>query len=617
MVFAKVVLGLPIEGPFDYLIPEELEPKVKIGARCIVPFRNRKMVGFIVGLSGQTDIKKVKPVYDIIDEAPLLSDEMLILTKEVSNYYLCSWGEAIETALPKGLRLTRAVNWKPENQFLEKHPKNIKSHTTLIHDLSKDGRWKIYLERITENIKNNKGTIFLTPYIEFAIEAQKMLKESLNQDIALLHSQQAINDSISEWVKIKNNRLNLVVGTRQAIFAPVNNLGLIIIDNESDESYKQGRTPHYNARGVAFMRAKINKANLLLADTSPSLEMYYLVKKKKYEYIFIGRNGYPEIKIIDIKRGDFYKRKQPLISMQLQNILTESLERKEKIIIFLNRKGFATCAICPNCHTTLRCGRCNVNLVYHFKEDKLICHYCNQKTEVPRICPTCNASYIRYSGMGTEKIESELSRIYPKAKISIVEGAAKLIPRDADILVSTAFIFKHRPINFDLIIVSSIDNTLNRADFRATEKAFAQLVELATLNPKKLIIQTFIPGHYCFSHLKELEEGLFYKKELTLRKQLNFPPFSHITLIKVRGKNRDRVKEGAQSLFDKLNKRNSDKAIRIVSCFPGQPSKLRGNFYWQILIKSKSMEKISGFLKKYLKGFSHSGIIVTVDVDPF
>ena len=616
MVFAKVVLGLPIEGPFDYLIPTELESKVKIGARCSVPFRNRKMVGFIVGLSGQTDIKKVKPVYDIIDEAPLLNNEMLILTREVSNYYFCSWGEAIETALPKGLRLARAVDWKPENQFSEKHPKNIKSRTTLIHDLSKDTRWQIYLERINENIKNNKTVIFLTPYIEYAIEFQKILKTSLNQDIALLHSQQTVCEGISEWGKIKNNQIKIVVGTRLAVFAPVNNLGLIIIDNESDESYKQEGTPHYNARDVAFMRAKINKADLLLADTSPSLETYYLVKKKKYEYIFIGRSGYPEIKIIDMKRGRFYKRKRPLISLQLQNILTESLERKEKIIIFLNRKGFATCAVCPNCSTTLRCSRCNVNLVYHFKEDKLICHYCNQKTEVPRLCPACNASYIRYSGTGTEKIESELSRIYPKAKISIIDNATKVIPRDADILVSTAFIFKHRPINFDLIIVSSIDNTLNRADFRATEKAFAQLVELVTLNPKKLIIQTFIPGHYCFSAIKELEEGLFYKKELTLRKQLNFPPFSHITLIKVRGKNRDRVKEGAQSLFDKLNKANCDKAIRIVSCFPGQPSKLRGNFYWQILIKSKRIEKISEFLKKCLKGFSHSGIIVTVDVDP-
>lgn len=617
MVFAKVVLGLPIEGPFDYLVPKDLEARIKLGVRCSIPFRNKRKVGFIVGISRKSSIVKVKPIYNIIDELPILSNDMLKLTREVAHYYFCSWGEAIEIALPESLRLPKAVNIEPLPPLKYRQTVKSKHHTILIHDLNSNERWKIYLEKINESINADKGVIFLTPYIESAIEVQKILKTQLNQDIALLHSQQNTKDSISEWQKIKNNQAKIVVGTRLAVFSPVYNLGLIIVDNEADQSFKQDQSPHYHARDVAFMRARLSKADLLLGSICPSLETFYLAKRKKVKYIFFKKKEFPEIKIIDMSKIYFDRRKKYFLSPPLQDILNSALERKEKIIIFSNRKGFATYAVCPNCQKVQRCPRCNVNLVYHFKEGRLICHYCNYKTEPPKLCPNCNAAYIRYSGMGTEKIESELSRLYPKARILIASRESKITPTDIDILIATSFIFRYPPINFDLIAIISIDNSLNRIDLRAAEKTFSCLLQLIALAPKRLIIQTFYPGHYCFNAIKNLDVNLFYRKELTFRKQLDFPPFSHMAVVKVRGRNQDKVRAETQSLFDRLRKFNKDKTIKIISCFPGQPSKLRGNFYWQILIKFKDIDKLAKFLKRNLKDYRRWGIIVTVDVDPF
>lgn len=616
MVFAKVVLDLPIEGPFDYLAPKELEAKIKLGVRCSVPFRNKKMIGFIVETSNKTSIKKVKFIHNIIDQAPLLDENMLMLTKKVSQYYFCSWGEAISAALPKSLRSSKAVELKPAPQAGPRAPTDLKNYITLIFALDRDMLWKAYLEKINENIHANRGVIFLTPQIQSAIEAHKILSNNIGKEIALLHSKQNINHSLLEWLKIKNNQVKIVVGTRLAVFAPVDNLGLIIVDNEADQSFKQDQVPHYNARDVAHMHAKLEKADLILGGFPASLESFYLAKKKKIKYVFIGRHEATDTAIIDMTKENFYRKKRSIFSLRLQNILSQAMQKKEKVVIFFNRKGFATFAMCPNCGKVMRCSRCNVNLVYHFRENRLLCHYCNYKIEPPQLCSNCNAGYIRYSGIGTEKIESEVSRLYPKAKIFIIGDDDKAIPEDYDILISTSSLIKRYPINFDLIVVVSIDNYLNRIDFRAAEKAFFVLAQLIALRPKKLVIQTMLPEHYCFKAIKDLDTDLFYKKEIAFRKQLDFPPFGHTAMIKIRGHDQDRVRNEAQSLFEKLNTVNKDKTIKIVSCTAGLPSKLRSNFYWQILIKFKHMSRFSSVIKDNLKDFRRWGIIVTTDIDP-
>jgi primosomal protein N' (replication factor Y) len=280
-----------------------------------------------------------------------------------------------------------------------------------------------------------------------------------------------------------------------------------------------------------------------------------------------------------------------------------ALAEKGKVLLVINRKGFATTVACHNCGVALKCPRCNINLVFHFDEDKLKCHHCNFKMPLPKICPHCNTGYIKYFGLGTEKVESELARIFPQARIG------------QDILVSTGSIINHPELNFDLIGVLAIDNSLNRVDFRAAEKTFSMLSGIISLTSKKVIIQSANSNHHCFQALIKNDPQLFLKEELKQRRQLQFSPFRHMILLKIRGADLDKVKKAAQDLFQRLNKIKTA-SLKLLALNPGQPAQLRGNFYYQILMRAPSVEKASHFLKLHLKEEHFSGIIVTVDVDP-
>jgi primosomal protein N' (replication factor Y) len=615
MLYAKVVLGIPVEGPFDYMVPDNLYKKLKVGVRVWVPFRNRRMLGYVVGITRKTNIKNLKAIGEIIDEAPVLDKNMLSLTQELSGYYCCSWGEAIETALPQALRKGRLIQLNTPNLKAATGKSAGLSEVFLIHALDEKERWNRYIQAIKEALENNKSVIVLLPDINSVLKAQDIIKARTEASLGILYREEP--RELDEWVKIKEGKADVIIATRSGIFAPVNNLGLIIIDEEQNEVYKQEQMPHYNCREVAFMRALLQKAGLILGSAQPSLESFYLARKNKIKYIFIPRTrAFPEIKIADTQylyRGP--RQKNAILSKYLEESIISTLNSKGKTLLFLNRKGFATFASCRYCGMVLKCPRCNINLVYYFKDNILNCHYCNFKMQPPTICPSCNSGYIRYAGLGTEKIESELSRLFPQAIIKRLDNSKHLDINSADIFISATSIIKETEYYFDLIAVLAIDNSLNRIDFRAAEKAFGLLIGLSRLTDKKIVIQTRLLKHHCFNSLVNKDVGIFYTEELKQRKQLGFPPYKHLAIVKLRTKKEERVKQASNILFNKLKKYKT-KDINIISVNPGQPSKLRGNFYWQILIKSDNPRKISKFLKIHLKNFSHSGIIVTVDVDP-
>ena len=613
MLYAKVVLGLPVEGPFDYIVTASFNKKIKEGVRVRVPFRNQKKIGYVVKLSHQSRIKNLKEILELIDESPILDKEMLALTKDLSEYYCCSWGEAIETALPQDLRKGKKVfSLEPPGDSLSKGGREV----LLMHDLEGNFRWDIYLEQIKETINSGKSAIILLPNIPAVLNAKKIIESGLRSSLGILYRNEP--KELEEWVRIRQEQVKVIVGTRSSIFAPVSDLGLVIIDEEEDSVYKQDQVPHYHAREVGFMRADIEKAKLILGSNSPSLESFYLAKTNKIKYSLLPRKrSFPEIKVIDMKlQRHIAKTRGVILSKYLVDAINLALNSGGKILLFLNRKGFATSAYCHNCGLSLRCPRCNINLVYHFSGNLLSCHYCNFKMEPPKICPQCNSGYIKYSGTGTEKVESELSRIFPTAKIKRIDTPEHLDIQEADIFVATSAVIKHHGYNFDLIGTLGIDNSLNRVDFRSSEKAFNLLSGLLGLTDKKFIIQTSVPGHYCFQALVKNDINLFYEEELKHRKHLKFPPYKHMALVKLRGKIEERVKKAALVLFEKLSSCNKDRDIRIISPNPGHHAKLRGNFYWQVLISSNSTKKVSKFLKLNLKDFRHSGIIVTVDIDP-
>ncbi len=624
MLYAKVVFGLPVEGPFDYIVPEEFRGKISAGCRVLAPFGSRKNVGYVVKLASDSDIKNIKSILRLLDEIPVLDKNMLLLTKQLAQYYCCSWGEAIETALPAALRKGKALE-------VMNLPASIESvdtpEITLVHNLDINGKWdKVYFGRIKDVLEKNRSVIILLPDKPAVLRAEKIIRMNFNCPIAVLYRNQP--DELRTWLEIKQDKVAIVIATRSGIFAPFNNLGLVIIDDEQAYGYKQDQMPHYHAREIAFMRVNIEKAKLVLGSLMPSLESFYLYKKNRIKYALIPRPaGSPEIKICDMKGLPIISpRKNIILSKYLADSIFEAISPaviggtgisrpKEKVLLFLDRLGFATAAFCFGCNKILKCERCNINLVFHYKEDILLCHYCNFKMAPPKICPNCNAGYIRYSGAGTEKIESELARLFPQARIKQLENHDNIDIDAADIFIATQSIIREVGLKFGLIGVLGIDNSLNHVDFRAGEKAFDVLSGLAGLTDKLMVIQTSLPQHFVFESLLSKDPEMFYKEELNQRKELDFPPYSHFALIKLRSSKEEKVEAVSNALFSKLNLQQ-DKTIEFVSVNPSYPSKLRGNFCWQILARSKSALKMSEFLKSYLKNFSHSGIIVTVDVDP-
>ena len=490
------------------------------------------------------------------------------------------------------------------------------SNALLIHDLDGHKRWEFYLEQIREVLAQKKGAIILLPDIDSIPRVEDKLKGLEGVSISILYRKAP--DELGEWLRARSGEANVVIGTRSAVFTPLKDLGLIIIDEEESPVYKQDQVPHYHAREIALMRMELEKIKLILGSSSPSLESYFLVKKERIKYQLIPRSrDFPEIRLIDMKsERRFSKDKKIIFSKYLMDSVFTSINAKEKVLLFLNRKGFATFSHCHNCGKVMKCPRCNVHLVYHFKEGKLSCHYCNFKMELPKICPECNAGYIKFSGAGTEKIESELSRLFPQAKIKDVESHQHLDINEADIFVATSAVFKQEDLRFDLTGVLGIDNSLNRVDFRSTEKVFAVLSGLLGLTDKRFIIQTGAPAYSCFQALQKKDPGSFYDEELKQRRQLKFPPFKHFILVKVRSGKEEKARDCANSLFEKLRNSSKNKGVKVISVTPGEHAKLRGNYYWQILLATDDPVKANKFLKISLKDFKHSGIIITVDVDP-
>lgn len=609
-MYAQVVFGLAISGPFDYIVPAEFRGKIKPGARVRVSFGRRMLVGYVVGLLAHTKVRKLKPISELIDAEPLLNDKALLLTKWLSEYYCCSWGEAIETWLPEALRKGRvaeAVKYKSDACRINKPP-------VLLQCPDRSVRWGYYLKEISRVLNNGASVIVLLPDTDSLVIAKEKIESGLNLHAALLYRKQP--KELDAWLKARQADTRIVLGTRSAVFAQPQGLGLIIVDEEGDFVYKQDQVPHYHARELALKRAEIEGIEIILGASVLSLESIYLYKQGKAELkALAGSAKLPQIDVIAPVRSRG-ARSQGILSKYASDSILSCLASGQKALIFINRKGFATSAYCHSCGLALKCPRCAINLVYHFQEKTLSCHYCNFKMPPPEICPSCNAGYIKYSGLGTEKIESELSRIFPQARIAKYDAEHSPGFSDADILVASQSVIKAAGLRFSLVVVMAVDSLFNRIDFRALEKTFYVLAELSGLAGDKIIVETHLGQHYMFSALKSGDYNIFYDQELKYRKELSFPPYRHFAAVKLRGSDSCKVKDCASKLMEYLNGRLKDKSIKFISLNPGHHPKLRGNFYWQLLFSSPSPEKLSRFLKISLKDFSHSGIIVTVDIDP-
>lgn len=661
-LYAKVLLNLPIEGPFDYRVPERLTKEIMPGKRVWVNFGPREMIGYVVATSPVTEIERTKPILEVVDKEPILSEEMLKLTRQIADYYLCSWGEAVAAAIPSSLKQGRievkprvkedfspielSVNLKPTHQqqtalrAIFKSIEESKHNVFLLHGITGSGKTEVYLQAIGRVLEKGKSCIVLVPEISLTPQAVERFKGRFQERVAVFHSRLTLGQKYAEWKKLKDGVCHIVVGARSAIFSPVRNLGLIIVDEEHDTSYKQNDTPRYNAVDAAIMRAELNNAVVILGSATPSLESYYKAKNKESSLLQlkerIERRPLPEVRIVDMRQELIERKKRRIIfSRLLMESIEKALKLEQQAILFLNRRGFSTYANCKRCGYVERCKSCNVALNYHSDTKKLVCHYCNYQKEPQKVCPSCKERYIDYFGFGTQRVESELHRHFPDSSISRMDTDAtgkreshKLILKDfasgkTQILIGTQMVAKgHDFPRVTLVGVVSADTALNLPDFRAGERTFQLLTQVGGragrgLMPGEVIIQTYVPHHYTITSAVRHDYKDFYKKEMALRRQLFLPPFSHIICLTLRSYKEERAKKAAEDLSRHILKKKPAGLIELAGPAQAFVYRLRRQFRWNIILKVKGPEEFNPKLRQCLREFKKpSGVILVIDVDP-
>lgn len=614
----KVALGLPIYEAFDYLIPKNIK-NIEIGARLWVPFREKKLLGYAVGFVSHSRFKKLRTVLQLVDKTSLLDNQLLDLAEKISMHYFCSFGQAIEVMLPvalrKGKRITQIQNIAKGSSAENKKPS---SKFVLIYDQHNKIRWQTYFNEIKDALSLNQSVIFLVPEFENILGISQQIKKEFNLQPIVLSRVESAKEELANWFGIRQSEKTIVIGTRSAVFAPVNNLGLIIVDEEASKNFKQEQNPFYHARDAALMRAKQAGANVILASQSPSLQAQYLAKKMKMLAIGIKEKQQPvSVSIIDMKEQfAIRRRKYPLISLTLETRMQNVLNQKGRIILFHNRRGFARTMKCKKCGFKLSCSRCDVDLIYSHEDKKLICPYCDYQHKMLELCPNCRSDYIQFKSPGVEKLESELYWLFPSAKIKMFSQSKNI--DNFDILVTTQKILdKNLSFKAQLVGIISADTLWNRAHFCAQEEAFAALLKLSNFATDNFLIQTFFPEHICLKALKKGKPNLFYKQELADRKRLNFPPFSHLVSIQTRGLNQTNIERINQHIADKIKSSALSGTTEIISTSPSMPAKLRGKFYYQVLLRVTNITpKFIGSLKNVVTKISSHKAIISVDVDP-
>ncbi len=626
MRYAKVVLGLPVDEVFDYSLPEQFSKDCSVGCRVGVSFGKRNLIGYVVGLNLKTKIRKVKPISRLIDLKPLLDSNFLQLTKAVSDYYCSSWGQAIEAALPVGVRKGLVVGGAVEGGAVKTAPDGCSIGGERQTASGGRAEWlqgkpeeyfTIYRERIDSVFARNKSVLILAPEIKQCVELFNLIKAKYpDKRIELIYRKLKVKEELVVWEKAVNGCIDLLIGTRAAVFSPLPNLGLIIIDREDSYGYKEEQAPYYQAVEVGRLRARLEGIPLILSSQTLSLDTYYGLKEK--EYSPIGHTGEDlsrtKITLVDLKQYG-KKKSGMLFSPVLEDKLNKAIPAGKKALIFINRKGYSPFAHCQKCGFALSCDKCSSRLVFHFEAKKLVCSSCGFKKDLLKICPNCNAQYIKYSGFGIEKAVSQLSLHFPQAKIVRLDKEHQDIPPDFQIMAATEKIF-HSSIRprFAVSAVVDLDSALNMVDFRNNEKLYRLLDGLRGLTEEELIIQTRIPEQYQNKEFLDLELNKLFDRELKERKELGLPPFTRLTHINLRGKNLERTKNAALGIYEKL--KGLSEEFEIFEPVEAIPSKLRGNFRFYILLKAKNQMKLSKFLKKQLKKIRHSGVILTVEVDP-
>jgi primosomal protein N' (replication factor Y) (superfamily II helicase) len=824
-MFAEVAVPIHVRQTFTYRLRGDLASRAEPGCRVMVPFAKKFLTGFIVdlheSLQSEIDESDIKDIEELLDESPIITPEILELTRWVSDYYFAPWGECLRAALPAGaisiseqvlsltdtgravlahgrlapsklealqalagaefvdarsiersLSLPRAsalirqltrdglistsqrigeTRLKPrlqnvvslkrgpvaenpldtlpsgnkpraskrDGQLNEKQRRVIETlteageaiafsdlldaadvsssvvrtlekrglvevfarelrrdplahigtddsdpvqltgeqqlaldqiaaklaerrySTFLLHGVTSSGKTEVYIRSMLEAVRQGLTALMLVPEISLTPIFSRRLRAQFGESVAILHSSLSEGERTDEWRRIKHGSARVVIGTRSAVFAPLDNLGIIIVDEEHDGSYKQDETPRYHGRDTAVVRALRAGAVVVLGSATPSLESFHNALAGKYAYLRLqtrfGDRALAEVKTVDMREVFTRHGKAQTLSDELKTAISETFARREQSMILLNRRGFSSFLLCRSCGLAIHCPNCDVTLTYHRYNSSLQCHYCNYVRPVPRVCDACEGEYIHYVGMGTEQLEANLKELFPEMNIARLDrdttrrrGSLEQIMMEfssggIDLLVGTQMIAKgHDFHNVTLVGVVSVDIGLALPDFRAAERTFQLLTQVAGRagrgeRPGRVIIQTYHPEHYSLACAKEQNYEEFYKREIVFRRTMHYPPFSALINVLIHDKDHDRANGTASEFARELRAAGRDSGIRVLGPAPAPISRIKNEYRFQVLIKAQSRTRAREALDiamDRVTAAGHNPRSIAVEVDP-
>ena len=661
MQYLEVILNLPVNQGFtySYIPPEKEKPELvpEIGKRAEIMFGNKKTQGFIINIQDTipencpVDAGKIKPIKRVIDKEPLFGKELIEMANWVSRYYLCTLGEAVFSMIPSGRRETSAggfgfeeeVGQKKKNELSDEQQKAVDeilssgTGTSLFHYLygpTGSGKTEVFLSLAEKILETGKGVIYLVPEIGLTAQVVQAVRSRFGNTAAVLHSGLTPSQRLTEWHRIMHKEARVVVGARSAVFAPVPDLGLIIIDEEHDGSYKSGNNPRYHARQVAMHRATKLKIPLLMGSATPSVEAWYGMQRGSIVRHTLTKRlaggEMPHISCLDLN----YFPGDGCISKPLEDEINKTLAKKHQVILFMNRRGFTHFFRCNQCGFELKCKNCSVPLTYHKVENRLRCHYCGWSTYPPESCPQCGSFDIGSSGFGTEFIEAETKAKFPNARIvrldtDILKNKEELISTledfrngKYDIMLGTQMVAKG--LNFpklELVGVILADAGLHMPDFRAGERTFSLITQVAGRAGRyfpdgKVIVQTYSPGkgpvlYACQNRIED-----FYGSELAEREMLDFPPFSRLLRLVFRSYNKALAAETARDAVRILSD-GAPRGMEIIGPAECPIEKINSSWRYQILLKGSSIIPLQTAARKLLFDYTHNqNVYIEYDVDP-
>ena len=658
MNIADIVFPIPLDKSFSYEIPDNLKTSQVINRRVKASFGNRILTGYCIAVkenSNQQSKKQLKQINEVIDERPVITDEMNEMAKWLSKTYLCSTGEALSVIVPVSLKVPKRKD-KLKKEIIKKENPNFKvtkyqqnaldkiysaidkqeNTNFLLHGVTGSGKTEIYLRSIQKVLAQNKTAIFLLPEISLTPQFISIIKKRFGNIFALWHSEVSLIQKYKIFDSIQNGQTKIVIGARSAVFLPFTNLGLIIIDEEHETTYKQNNKPCYDAKEIVLWRAKYNNAVCIFGSATPSLDTYKKCLDGNFKLLElperIDSKPLPKIEMVSLKNVNL---KNSILSKKVISSIKQSLARREQVIVFLNRRGFSSTLMCQNCDAVYQCSNCSVSMVYHKHPEVLKCHYCGKEIKFPVKCSKCGGTKFRIFGVGTQRVEEELKKLFPFSKIfrldadtatgkdiyrKVYEGVKN---EEYDILLGTQMVAKGFDFSrVSLVCVVDADTSLYLPDFSSSERTFQLITQVAGRCGRadikgKVLVQTNFAQNYALVNAKNYSYKNFYEQETAFRKQLQYPPFCDMAKVTIRNKEDKKAQNIAQSVYEVLENKISKLNYKISLLGPSQNyiAKLNGSYRWQIILKGHN-EQIRPLLKELINVKLPAQTYINLELNP-